>query len=210
MDDTTADGLSATRRRLLRRGLTLAVAAPALVSALRAGTVWANDDDDDDDDDDEHRRRSLGQDIRDRIRRAFDDDDDDDTRLARIGVHLHHFSAGLCRVSDASGFSASSPGTDSLTSGRLRLVGRRNVADDDKIAVVLRGAPNGVSYEVMFLPASGGRESLGNIGPTNSRGSLVALTPKALDGARRVGSFVLVRRGGNEDGRDEFVSCLGD
>jgi hypothetical protein len=29
-------------------------------------------------------------------------------------------------------------------------------------------------------------------------------------GARRVGVFVLVRKGGNEDTRDEFVSCLGD
>jgi hypothetical protein len=48
------------------------------------------------------------------------------------------------------------------------------------------------------------------VGPTSSRGSLVALTPNPLSGAHRVGIFVLVRNGGNEDGRDEFVSCLGD
>jgi hypothetical protein len=209
MDDTIPSASNATRRALLRRGFSLAVAAPALVAALQASPVWANDDDEDDDDE-KHARRSLGQDIRDRIRRAFDDDDDDDTRLARVGLFFHHFSAGLCRVSEASGFSASNPGTDSLTSGRIRLVGRRNNADDDKMAVALRGAPAGASYEVMFLPASGGRESLGNVGPTNNNGSLVALTPNALSGARRVGSFVLVRRGGNEDGHDEFVSCLGD
>jgi hypothetical protein len=70
---------------------------------------------------------------------------------------------------------------------------------------VLRGAQPSVSYEVVFVPAAGGRESLGSVGPSNSRGSLVALTPNPLSGARRVGSFVLVR-----DGHDQFVSALGD
>src|SRR5688572_10379386 len=110
---------TSTRRLWLRRGLTLAVAGPILVSGLQASTAWANDDDDDGD-----AGRRLGQDIRDRVRRALDNDDDDDTRLARIGLPLHHFSAGLCRVADASGFSASGTGSDPLTSGRVRLVGR--------------------------------------------------------------------------------------
>jgi hypothetical protein len=38
----------------------------------------------------------------------------------------------------------------------------------------------------------------------------VALTPNPLSGAHRVGIFVLVRNDGNEDGRDEFVNCMGD
>jgi hypothetical protein len=192
---------TSTRRTWLRRGLKLAVAGPFVVAGLQASSVSANDDDDD------AWRRSLSDDIRDRVRRALADIDinDDETSLVRIGVSLHHFSAGLCRVSDANGFNADNTGSDPLTSGRLRLVGRTNDGDDDKIAVVLRGAQPDASYDVVFVPDSGNRESLGNVGPTNGRGSLVALTPNALSGARRVGSFVLRR-----DGRDQFVSCLGD
>ncbi len=200
-DSATTDSADTTRRGLLRRGLALAVAAPALLSALHAAPAWANDDDHDDDDDDVRKQR--GRDLR--PNDDDDDNDDDDARLARVGVQLGRFSAGLCRVADASGFSATSAGTDTLTAGRVRLVGRQNNPDDDKIAVVLHGAPAGATYEVWFAPASGSRESLGNVGPTRDRGNLLALTPKPLAGAHRVGVFVLVR-----DGHDEFVSCLGD
>jgi hypothetical protein len=174
---------SPTRRTLLRTGLTLAFAAPLLGSA----TAWADHDDDhDNDEDDEHQVH---------VPRPAPED---------------RFVSSLCRVADANSFSANNPGTDSLGRGLLRLSGRANNPDDDKIAVSLRGAPAGVSYEVMFLPVTGGRESLGTVGATSSHGTLNERTPNALSGAHRVGSFVLVRKGGNEDGHDEFVTCFGD
>jgi hypothetical protein len=111
----------------------------------------------------------------------------------------------LCRVSEASGYTATGSGTDPLISGRIRLVGQRNNADDDRIAVVLRGATPNVTYGVWFRPHNGGEESLGSVGPTNSVGNLADVTDTALSGARRVGVFVIRR-----DGIDQFVSCLGD
>src|SRR6266496_3735127 len=56
-DSATTDSADTTRRGLLRRGLALAVAAPALLSALHAAPAWANDDDHDDDDDDVRKQR---------------------------------------------------------------------------------------------------------------------------------------------------------
>jgi hypothetical protein len=200
MDDSPLDASTATRRRLLRSGLTFAVAAPALVAALQSSPAWAHDDDDDNGNSGRNGRGRDG-----RNGDNDDDDDDDDRRLARIGLALSRFSAGLCRVSDATGFNATNPGGDPLTSGRVRLVDRRNNDGDDRVAVALRGAQPDATYEVVFLSATGNATSLGNVGPTNGRGNLAALTPNRLDGARRVGVFVL-RRNSN----DQFVTCAGD
>ena len=204
MTDSPHDAADTTRRALLRRGIALAVAAPAVWTALSATTAFADHDDDDHNDEDEHHEDEH-----------HDDDhhhqDEVEKQLQALSV-LGRYTSRLCRVSEASGFSAinGNPGTDSLNVGLVRLAGKANNPDDDKIGVALRGVPASVSYTVNFLPSTGGRESLGVVGPTSSSGFLNALTPNALQGARRVGIFVLTRSGGSEDGRDEFVTCLGD
>jgi hypothetical protein len=202
MDDSPLDASTASRRKLLRSGLTFALAAPVLAAALQSSPAWARDDDDDDNG---NSGPGSGRGGRGRDGRDDDDDDDDDLRLARIGLALSRFSAGLCRVSEATGFNASNPGGDPLAGGRVRVVDRRNNDGDDRVAVALRGAQPDATYEVVFLSATGNALSLGNVGPTNSRGNLAALAPNRLDGARRVGVFVL-RRNSN----DQFVTCAGD
>jgi hypothetical protein len=177
---------------LLGRGLALAGA----VAALGVGTAYANDDDDKDDDDKRGRRGR----------------DDDRPPRPAPPARLNALSSDVCRIADVTAdFSSGNPGTDALVDGRIRLRARRGTSDDARVGVTLRGAPAGMTYEVFLQPFLNGkaRESLGNVGPTDSRGNLNARTPTAISGNHRVGVFVLVRRGGNEDGKDEFVSCLG-
>jgi hypothetical protein len=174
------------------------VAAPA-VAVLGVGPALADDDNQDDQDDrDDKDKRGNGRGRGPAPAQALPLPDDT-------------FNTELTRVSQTSAdFSSSSPGTDPLTDGRLRLR-RSGDSEDRRAAVALRGAMAGVSYDVAFAPMLAGkvRESLGTIGPTDSRGNLNALTPGALSGANRVGVFVLTRHDGNEAGQDEFVATTG-
>jgi hypothetical protein len=193
MDETAVH----SRRGLLGRGVALLGA----VAALGVRTAFANDDDKDKDDDD---GRGRG--------RGPRDDTRPDPQRPAPRARLNAFSSDVCRIADVTAdFSSGNPGTDALVDGRIRLRARRGAEDDAHVGVTLRGAPAGMTYEVFLQPFLNGkaRESLGNVGPTDSRGNLNARTPSPLSGNHRVGVFVLVRRGGNEDGRDEYVSCLG-
>jgi hypothetical protein len=186
-----------SRRGVLGRGLALAGA----VAALGIGSAFANNDDDDKDKDkdkDDNRGRGRGR----------DNDDDDRPRPTPVPVaRLNAFRSDLCRIADVTAdFSSGNPGTDALVDGRIRLRARRGTSDDARAGVTLHGALANASYEVFFQPFLNGkgRESLGTVGPTDSRGNLNARTPTALTGNHRVGVFTLVR-----DGKDQFVSCMG-
>ena len=180
MDLVRTDTNAQTRRGVLRRGLALAVTAPALASVLQVSTALADDDDNDRDD---HRRGRAA---------------------AAPRARINSFRSDLVRVADTSNdFAATSPGSDPLVDGRLRLR-RRGNTNEGRLQVELRGAAANVSYDVFFQTSKGARESLGTIGPTNAAGNLNALTPAALGGTNRVGVFVLARAG-----QDEFVSSMG-
>jgi hypothetical protein len=190
---------ASSRRDLLRRSLALMVAAPA-VAVLGVGPALADDDNNQDDqgEQDDRDKRGNGR-------------GHGPAPVQALPLQDDTFNSELTRVSQASAdFSSSSPGTDPLTDGRLRLR-RSGGSEDRRAAVALRGAMAGVSYDVAFVPmlASKVRESLGTIGPTDGRGNLNALTPAALSGANRTGVFVLTRHDGTEAGQDEFVSTTG-
>jgi hypothetical protein len=206
MADTGDEAPDSTRRALLRRGLTLAVAAPALLGALKAAPAFADDGDDQGEDGDhqgeDHNHNDNGNSNPSNV----------DQRLQAV-AQFGRFTSRLCRVSEAGTFPANNAGSDPLTLGLVRLLGNPNNGSSDQLAVSLRGAAANVSYEVKYVPANAGtganRQSLGIIGPTNGSGFLNATTPSSLSGSKLVGTFVLVRSGGNEDQHDEYVTCFG-
>jgi hypothetical protein len=204
MADSTDGATETTRRAVLRRGLTLAVAAPAMLGALSATAAWADHDDDDSDDDhDDHGDNGNHGNGNNGNHNGHDDFDDLEERLQAIGL-VFRFSSRLCRVADATSF-PNSGGTDPLTAGVVRLLGRANIPSDNRVGIALRGAAASVSYQVWFQRTSdGGRDDLGVIGPTSSNGFLNATAPNVLP-SRRVGVVVLAR-----NGIDQFVSCAGD
>jgi hypothetical protein len=192
MDDPITIACTGTRRWLVRRGLVLAVTAPALASVFHVGSAFADED------------------------KGKDDKDKDDKKPAARapGQHINSFRSDVSTVaqSAASGdFTSSNPGTDPLTDGRLRLRRKSHATDEGRLLVELRGAAANVSYDVFFSPLAPSkvRESLGKVGPTNKDGNLKDLTPSALSGTNRVGVFVIVRNDGSEAGKDEFVSSMG-
>lgn len=178
----------ATRRRLLRGGLAMGLAAPAVVSLLQPGAAFADDG---------------------------DQDDDDERRPRPAPERLEAFSSDLVTVSQSASsgdFTSGNPGSDPLTDGRVTLARRRN-SGEGRADVVLRGAAASASYDVFFqsLNSSKGREALGTVGPTNANGNLNQRTPTALSGTSRVGVFVIARTsdGSGQAGKDEFISSLG-
>jgi hypothetical protein len=186
---------SAGRRRLLRVGL----AAPAVLAALRFSPAFADHDDHDHDHDD-------------------DDEHHDEHQQAPPPPQAIHgpFTADLVSVPQASAngdFTSSNPGSDPLVDGHITLPRRADSSSTGHPNIMLRGAAPSVSYDVAFQPfnTAKGREGLGTIGPTTSRGDLHAQTPNTLTGTSRVGVFVLTRTndGSAQAGKEEFVSTLG-
>jgi hypothetical protein len=190
MEDSATGSGAATRRQLLRRGLAVSMIAPALVTAVQARTVWADDGDNDRDD----RPAPSGP----RPRRA------------------EPFTSDLVSVTAAASsgdFSSGNAGSDPLTDGRISLRRREDDTSEGRAHIQLRGAAPGASYDVFFQPFASGkaREGLGTIGPTNGDGNLNSETPSSLSGSNRVGIFVIARTndGSGQAGKDEFVSSVG-
>src|SRR3954467_294065 len=145
MTDSNPDPAETTRRRLLRPGPTLAVAAPALLTALSPAPGRADPGHGEDGDD--HDPSGHGHDGDDH---DHDDVDDIEERLQAVAV-LPRYTSRLCRVNDAGGFTPNTARSDQVAVGLVRLLGREDNHDDDRIGVARRGAPANVSYNVAFL-----------------------------------------------------------
>jgi hypothetical protein len=181
---------ASTRRRLLRAGLAISVAA----TWLQPVAALADDGDNESDEQGHHHSPPPQQ---------------------NQAVRLEAFSSDLITVAQSASsgdFTSGNAGSDPLTDGRVSLV-RRNTGGEGVADVVLRGAAASASYDVFFQPfASGkGRESLGTVGPTSADGHLAVRTTTSLSGTNRVGIFVIARTGDGsaQAGKDEFVSSLG-
>ena len=180
---------TATRRGLLRRGLTIGLTAPVLIAALQTSTAQADDDDQEDRDDRRARPRQLGR--------------------------AEAFTSDLITVSQAASsgdFSSGNAGSDPLTDGQVRLQRRRASTNEGQVVVELRGAAPDAVYQVFFQPLNGSaRQDLGTIAATNNDGNVNARTSSELGGTNRVGVFIIARSsdGSGQAGKDEFVSSLG-
>jgi hypothetical protein len=184
-------GTAATRRRLLRAGVTL-----GLIAGLQATVALADDDEHDHDDQGDH--------------------DEHPPAPPRVRAQADVFSSDLVTAVQASSFNdfnSGNQGTDPLANGRIALSRRSSTSSEGRAVVALRGAASNASYDVFFQPFNTAkpREGLGTIGPTNEHGDLNAQTPNAIAGINRIGVFVLARSsdGSGQAGKDQFVSSLG-
>jgi hypothetical protein len=178
---------SASRRGLLGKGLTVALAASAALAALPAGAALAAGPAD-------GPGRGPGP----------GPDPDDGGPPPPRGRSPMCYAAPLCRVSSVSGadFAPNSPGSDPLRAGEIRVFRRPS---DQNVEVYLRlaGAVANTAYDVQFEHCNDhGREDLGSL-TTDGRGNCSGKLPNTLSGSDRVGVFVVIH-----NGSDEFVSCI--
>jgi hypothetical protein len=188
-----------TRRGGLVNSFKLALAAPAAIAALHAGTALA-DDGDHDKDDDKDRGRGRG---------------NNDRRLnlpAAVGRRISYF-ADLSRLNDIApgDFTGANPPSDlntldPLSSGWVA-VGRARADAASMVHVSLRGAGKSLSYLVQFVRVKDqGRENVGTI-TTDGKGNFhgVAGALPGAGGKNRAGIFVL-NRNVNGTNVDEYVA----
>lgn len=188
----------ASRRGLLSKGVKFAAATSALL-AIAPGSVayaahgrpkTADDDPGDDQDANDQGPGNRGRGRGPFVRRPF-------------------FALTLCRVNQigSGDFSptGSSPASDPLGSGTVRVFRPQGTSTSLRVWVQLVGAAANTPYTVAFVRFNDhGRESLGTI-TTGSNGNVTAFTPTMLSGTLRVGVFVVIN---NNNGSDQFVSCV--
>jgi len=184
-----------SRRGLLGKGIKLAAAIPAVLAATQGGIAYA-----------------------DRGRPKWAGDDPGHGRGPGNGnafgrgplFNRPFYALELCRVGEvgSSDFapSGSSPGSDPLAAGAMRVFEAENTSSPaSRVWVRLAGAAASTPYTVAFVRFNDhAREPLGTI-TTGPNGNFAGFTPGTLSGTHRVGVFVLVN---NNNGSDQFVSCV--
>jgi len=161
-----------------RKGLQLAVTAPAVFAALHSGVAAADDDQGEDHDD-----------------RGEDHDEHEQATSAAATLPLSR--ANDVNANASGDFNSS--GGDSLSSGRV-VLGPRNGSTD--VAVTVNGAPANTPYTLQFRHFQDhNQDTLGTF-TTNSSGHFSGHVG-TLSGHHRVGVFVV--QGGSTD---QFVTSV--
>ncbi|MGH2353379.1 MAG: hypothetical protein ACRDI2_18170 [Chloroflexota bacterium] len=214
----TAKPVGATRRGGLGHGLKLAVAAPAALAALPAGTAAADSD---------HGKwgSEVAREAREAAREAIHEAQADVRELRarlreelreefgtqgfrRVGFRARRF--GLGRVADvpSGDFDKANQGGDPLDRGGLGVL-RAEGDQAGTVFVRLRGAAQNATYAVIFARFNDkGRETIGQV-TTDGDGDFGGQVAAAgggngrLSGDNRVGIFVLTR-----DGKDQFITSI--